>query len=70
MFLFFKSPGKAAEPLVYLSCAPEIEGNTGIYLHVMSRKPVSEEAADPETGRMLWEKSEALLEAKSGSAQI
>ncbi len=60
--IFFKSPVKAAVPVVYLAASPDVEGKTSDYLFLMSRKPVDEMAADPGNGRRLWEMSEALLE--------
>ena len=61
MRLAFRSPAAAAEPVVYLACAREIEGRTGVYLHVLSEKAAAPEAVDPEKGRLLWEKSAELL---------
>jgi NAD(P)-dependent dehydrogenase (short-subunit alcohol dehydrogenase family) len=61
--VFFRSPRKAAEPLLYLACSKAIEGETGIYLHLMRRKDISGEAADPEKARRLWRSSEELLAA-------
>ena len=59
--LFFKSPRRAAVPALYLCCSPEVEGRTGIYLHMMTPKEVSPEAMDPAAGRRLREVSEQLL---------
>ena len=60
--LFFRSPEKAIAPIIYLCCAPEAETSTGMYLHLMNRKPVSESAADPGNGTRLWEASETMVE--------
>jgi NAD(P)-dependent dehydrogenase (short-subunit alcohol dehydrogenase family) len=59
--IFFRSPKKASEPILYLAGSPEIEGTTGRYLHLMSPKKPSPEAMDPENGRLLWEASLKLL---------
>ena len=67
MRLLFRSPTKAAEPVIYLACARAIEGRTGMYLHMMQEKPASDEARNPENGRRLWELSAELLIA-SGRA--
>lgn len=64
--LFFRSPEKAIAPIIYLCCAPEAGASTGIYLHLMNRKAVSDSAADPENGARLWEASEAIV-AKYGN---
>jgi NAD(P)-dependent dehydrogenase (short-subunit alcohol dehydrogenase family) len=59
--LLFRSPEKAAEPVIVLACRPAFDGRTGVYLHMMREKSVSDLAADPDNGRLLWEKSGDLL---------
>ena len=59
---FFQSPEEAIGPVVYLCCAEQAGRATGMYLHMMRRKPVSRAASDPGNGIRLWEESEALLE--------
>ena len=59
--LFFPSPEKAAGPVVLLACGHSIAGRNGLYLHMFEEKPMSELAMDPMCGRLIWEKSEALL---------
>jgi NAD(P)-dependent dehydrogenase (short-subunit alcohol dehydrogenase family) len=61
--LFFRTPRRAAEPVVFLCCSRAIEGRTGIYLHLMTGKSPSAAALDPEAGRRLWQASERLLRA-------
>jgi NAD(P)-dependent dehydrogenase (short-subunit alcohol dehydrogenase family) len=61
MRLFFQDPFGADEPVIYLACSEELETRTGVYLHQMVRKAVDARASDPEAGRALWERSEALL---------
>lgn len=61
MKLFFRSPEQAAEPVVYLACAAEMGERSGVYLHMMREKSMSEEAEDPQNGRLLWQKSEAII---------
>lgn len=58
---FFRSPEKAAEPLVYLTASKDVEGKATDYLFLMSRKPVDEKASDPENGKRLWKATEELL---------
>jgi NAD(P)-dependent dehydrogenase (short-subunit alcohol dehydrogenase family) len=60
--IFFKSPAKAAVPVVYLAASKDVEGKAFDYLFLMSRKEVDDKAADPENGRKLWELSEELLQ--------
>lgn len=58
--IFFQAPEKATPPFVHLACAPEMEGRTNCYLHMMTEKPMDEKAYDAEVGRMLWGRSEEL----------
>ncbi len=58
---FFSSPEAAAAPVLYLGCARALEGQTGLYLHLMSRKDPSAEAQDPRAGAALWEATARLL---------
>ena len=60
--LFFRSPQKAAEPVIYLACSPAQEGKETDYLFLMSRKNMDEKALDPENGKKLWQLSENLLQ--------
>lgn len=59
--LFFRPPEKAIAPIIYLCCAPEAGVSTGMYLHLMNHKPVSDPAANPNNGAKLWEASEAMM---------
>ncbi|MFZ4522152.1 MAG: SDR family NAD(P)-dependent oxidoreductase [Bacteroidales bacterium] len=58
--IFFKSPAKAAVPVVYLAASKDVEGKPFDYLFLMSRQPVDEKASDPANGKKLWELSEEL----------
>lgn len=60
--LFFRSPKKASEPVVYLSASKQVEGKPFDYLFLMQRKGIDEKAADVENGKMLWTLSEQLIE--------
>ncbi|MBR9998238.1 MAG: SDR family NAD(P)-dependent oxidoreductase [Cyclobacteriaceae bacterium] len=60
--IFFRSPMKAAETVVYFATSPDFENISFDYLHLMTRKEIDPMAADPENGRKLWELSEKLLE--------
>ena len=59
---FFRSPEEAIAPIVHLCCSEEAGMSTGMYLHLMHRKQVSDSAADPNNGAKLWESSEAMVE--------
>ncbi|MEM9557336.1 MAG: SDR family NAD(P)-dependent oxidoreductase [Acidobacteriota bacterium] len=60
--LIFQSPAKAVGPLVYLALAPELEGETGIYLHQWVRKDPDLRAVEPELGDRQWRAAAAVLE--------
>lgn len=60
--MFFSSPEKAAEPVVYMATSKELEGKPKDYLFLMSRKPVDEKATDPDNGKKLWSMTEQLIE--------
>jgi len=59
--MFFKSPRKAAEPVMYLAVTKEMKGKPYDYLFKMSRKAIDGKAEDEENGRKLWEMSERIV---------
>jgi NAD(P)-dependent dehydrogenase (short-subunit alcohol dehydrogenase family) len=59
--LFFKSPAKAAVPVIYLASSPDLKNKFFDYLFLMSRKEADEKALNPENGKRLWELSEQLV---------
>jgi len=59
--LFFSSPEKAAEPVIYYAATREDIATDFDYLFLMSRVDIDDLAADPANGERLWEDSEALL---------
>ncbi len=59
--IFFKSPEKASEPVVYFATSRDVENKAFDYLHLMTRKAIDRKASDPENGKKLWERSEELL---------
>ena len=64
--IFFRSPAKAAVPVVYLASSPDVEGKPFDYFFLMTRKAVDEKASDPENGKRLWELSESLWKMLNG----
>jgi len=60
--IFFRSPEKAVQPVVYFACSPEVTGKSLDYLFLMSRKEMDSKATDAQNGEKLWVYSEALLE--------
>jgi NAD(P)-dependent dehydrogenase (short-subunit alcohol dehydrogenase family) len=59
--MFFKSPKKAAEPVVFLAVSNDMEGKPYDYLFKWARKPIDEKAEDEGNGKKLWELSEGLV---------
>ncbi len=57
----FASPEHAAEPVVYLAASPEMEDESGVYLHMRRRRAPVEHALDPQNGARLWRASESLI---------
>lgn len=70
--IFFRSPARAAIPVVYLAASPDQKGKPYDYFFLMSRKEIDEKASNPGNGKKLWYLSQALLEKlrkkQSGSA--
>ena len=61
MKALFRSPDQAAQPVMYLACAPQMGERSGVYLHMMKEKSPSDAALDEDTGRKLWDKSAAMI---------
>jgi len=58
---FFQKPEEAIGPVLHLCCAEQAGNSTGTYLHMMHRRQVSPDAADPDNGARLWEASEPMV---------
>jgi NAD(P)-dependent dehydrogenase (short-subunit alcohol dehydrogenase family) len=61
--IFFRSPEKAVEPILYFACSPEVTGKSLDYLFLMSRKEMDLKATDAQNGEKLWQYSETVLES-------
>jgi NAD(P)-dependent dehydrogenase (short-subunit alcohol dehydrogenase family) len=59
--IFFRSPEKAVQPVLYFACSPEVTGKSIDYLFLMSRKEMDPKATDTHNGERLWKYSEDLL---------
>jgi NAD(P)-dependent dehydrogenase (short-subunit alcohol dehydrogenase family) len=59
--LIFQTPEQAVAPVVYLAAAPELQGETGWYLHLMQRKSPSAASLDRANGERLWALGERML---------
>lgn len=58
--LFFRSPEKACEPVVYCAASKQQEGKSLDYLFLMNPKEMSATATNPSNGRKLWKMTEDL----------
>jgi NAD(P)-dependent dehydrogenase (short-subunit alcohol dehydrogenase family) len=58
--IIFKSPARAALPVVYMSISPDYEGRTNEYLHMFRHKKMDPKIYIPEEGSRLWERSVEL----------
>lgn len=61
--IFFQTPTKASRPAEYFACSPKMEAKTGLYLHMMQDKAMSEASYQEEDGKKVWAASEQLLES-------
>lgn len=56
-WVIFRSPAKAALPVVYMSITPDFEGKTNEYMHMFRHKKMDPKVYDPEEGKKLYERS-------------
>jgi NAD(P)-dependent dehydrogenase (short-subunit alcohol dehydrogenase family) len=61
-WVIFKSPSKAARPVVYMALSEDYQGTTNAYLHMFNPKKMDPKVYDPAEGRKLWERSMQLLQ--------
>lgn len=55
--IIFRSPAKAALPVVYLSVSGDFEGQSNVYLHMFNNKKMDDKVYLPEEGKKLWSES-------------
>jgi len=55
--IIFRSPAKAALPVVYMAISEDFEGKTSEYLHMFNNKKMDPKVYIPEEGKKLWEES-------------
>jgi NAD(P)-dependent dehydrogenase (short-subunit alcohol dehydrogenase family) len=58
--IIFKSPARAALPVVYMAISPDYEGKTNEYLHMFRHKKMDSKVYIPDEGAKLWDRSVAL----------
>lgn len=59
--IVFKSPSKAALPVVYMALSPDYEGRTNEYLHMFNPKKMDPKVYEAHEGEKLWTRSLELL---------
>ncbi len=61
--LFFRSPEKASDPILYFVSESDHENTPIDYLFLMQKKPMDDKATDETNGKKLWEFSEKLIQS-------
>lgn len=59
--LFFKSPKKASDPVLYFATETPEKHIPIRYLFLMQEKEMDDKSTDPANGQKLWEKSEEII---------
>ena len=59
--IVFKSPEKAARPVVYMALSPDYEGKSNEYLHMFNPKKMDPKVYEVQEGEKLWTRSLDLL---------
>lgn len=59
--IIFKSPAKAALPVVYMALSPDYEGRSNEYLHMFNPKKMDPKVYEVQEGEKLWTRSLDLL---------
>jgi NAD(P)-dependent dehydrogenase (short-subunit alcohol dehydrogenase family) len=68
--IIFRSPAKAAPPVIYMATSDDFNGKTNQYLHMFIPKRMDEKVYDEKEGRKLWEESEKLWKQLDEKAEI
>jgi NAD(P)-dependent dehydrogenase (short-subunit alcohol dehydrogenase family) len=67
--IIFRSPARAARPVVYMAISPDYEGRTNEYLHMFNNKRMDPKVYIHEEGGKLWERSFALWHSVDDKAE-
>jgi len=68
-WVIFRSPKKAALPVVYMSISPDYEGRANKYQHMFKSKKMDEKVYLPEEGEKLWKRSFELWHSIDDKAE-
>jgi NAD(P)-dependent dehydrogenase (short-subunit alcohol dehydrogenase family) len=69
-WVIFRSPKKAALPVVYMSISHDYEGKTNAYQHMFKSKKMDEKIYIPEEGKKLWKRSYELWGSIDPKAEV
>ena len=67
--IIFRSPKKAALPVVYMSISKDYEGRTNEYQHMFKPKKMDEKVYMEDEGKKLWERSYGLWRSIDGKGE-
>jgi NAD(P)-dependent dehydrogenase (short-subunit alcohol dehydrogenase family) len=67
--VIFRSPAKAALPVVYMSISDDYAEKTNEYLHMFKYKKMDPKVYEEEEGKKLWERSLELWKEVDGKAE-
>lgn len=68
--VIFRSPAKAAPPVIYIATSEDFTGKTNQYLHMFISKRMDEKVYNEQEGKKLWEESEKLWRKLDEKAEI
>lgn len=68
--VIFRSPSKAAPPVIYLATSDDFTDKTNQYLHMFIPKRMDEKVYDEKEGKKLWEESAKLWKLLDKKAEI
>jgi NAD(P)-dependent dehydrogenase (short-subunit alcohol dehydrogenase family) len=68
-YVIFRSPKKAAQPVVYMAITPDYEGRSNEYQHMFKPKKMDEKIYLPEEGKKLWVESYKLWKSIDPEAE-
>lgn len=67
--VIFRSPKKAALPVIYMTVTPDYEGKTNVYQHMFKPKKMDEKIYLEEEGEKLWKRSYDLWKSIDPKAE-
>jgi NAD(P)-dependent dehydrogenase (short-subunit alcohol dehydrogenase family) len=68
--IIFRSPAKAATPVIYMASSDDFADKTNQYLHMFIPKQMDEKVYDKKEGKKLWDESEKLWKRLDEKVEI